>query len=192
MNRTRNTIVATLMAGSALLAVAACSNGDGKDSAPAATASPASNAPDNPAAPQASAAGDSEQAPSDGKGVGQLTGNSGITGKVHSVTRRDGMVLVKFEVTNRSSENYLAVDWRDGTEVYTLAGSSIVDRAHKKRYMALIDTNNRCLCSEHVGSIDKGQTRQFYAQFEAPSNDVKQVDLALGTLSVVTVPLQEG
>lgn len=191
MNRTRQTVVATLIAGSALLGVAACSDSDGNDTTAAAKAGPASATSSNAAAPAASTAENSPQA-ADGPAVAQLKGGNGIGGQVHSVQRRDGMVMVKFEVTNRSDEDYLTVDWRDGTEVYTLAGSSIVDRAHKKRYMALVDTNGRCLCSEHTASIDKGQTRQLYAQFEAPSNDVKQVDLALGTLSVVTVPIQEG
>ncbi|MFJ8752070.1 hypothetical protein ACIREO_22475 [Streptomyces sp. NPDC102441] len=190
MNRTRQTVVATLIAGSALLGVAACSGSDSNNATAAAKDSPASASPNSPEVPVTPAAEGSQQA--DGPAVAQLKGGNGIEGKVHSVQRKDGMVMVKFDVTNRSDKDYLTVDWRDGTEVYTLAGSSIVDRTHKKRYMALVDTNGRCLCSEHTASIDKGQTRQLYAQFEAPSTDVKQVDLALGTLSVVTVPIQEG
>ncbi|MER5985635.1 hypothetical protein [Streptomyces sp. NPDC001787] len=191
MNRTRQTVVATLIAGSALLGMGACSGSDGDEPTTAAKASPADDTSSRASAPAATAAEDSPQT-AKGPAVAQLQGGNGIDGQIHSVQRKDGMVMVTFEVTNRSDQNYLTVDWRDGTEVYTLAGSSIVDRTHKKRYMALVDTNGRCLCSEHTASIDKGQTRQFYAQFEAPSNDVKQVDLALGTLSVVTVPLQEG
>ncbi|GKQ33594.1 hypothetical protein [Streptomyces sp. A012304] len=179
MNRALHSVVATLMAGSSLLAVAACSDNDSGTSRPIQSAAtigtPAST--ESQAAPAA---------------VARLKGDNGIDAKIQSVQRKDGMVLVRFEVTNRGSKNYLTVDWRDGSDVYTLAGSSIVDRTHKKRYMALIDSSGRCLCSEHTGSIDKGQTKQLYAQFEAPPSDVKQVDLALGNLSVVTVPLQEG
>ncbi|MFE6412120.1 hypothetical protein ACFVOR_34900 [Streptomyces sp. NPDC057837] len=190
MNRALHSVVATLMAGSSLLAVAACSDNDSGTSRPIQSAAtigtPAST--ESQAAPAAAApAADATSA-----AVARLKGDNGIDAKIHSVQRKDGMVLVRFEVTNRGSKNYLTVDWRDGSDVYTLAGSSIVDRTHKKRYMALIDSSGRCLCSEHTGSIDKGQTKQLYAQFEAPPSDVKQVDLALGNLSVVTVPLQEG
>ncbi|MFJ6437842.1 hypothetical protein [Streptomyces sp. NPDC091416] len=190
MNRTPHTLIAILIAGSTLAAVSGCSNSDDSVSR-AAEVSPAAATPNSQGSPETA----SESAPQqsdNGASVAELKGDSGIDGKVHSVQRRDGVVMVKFEVTNRSDENYLTVDWRDGTDVYTLAGSSIVDRPHKKRYMALLDTNGRCLCSEHTNSIDKGQTKQLYAQFEAPPNDVKQVDLALGNLSVVTVPMQEG
>ncbi|ATM24561.1 hypothetical protein SMD44_p10062 (plasmid) [Streptomyces alboflavus] len=195
MNRTLHTLVATVLASAALLTVSACSDSDNDSDNTKAAASETASGPGGisggstgtPEAPLA----DNQQA-SDGRPVARIKGGDGIEGEIHSVQRQDGMVMVKFEVTNRSDENYLTVDWQDGTNVYTLSGSSIVDRKNKKRYMALMDSNERCLCSERTGSIDKGKTKQLYVQFEAPPTEVKQVDLALANLSVVTVPIQEG
>ena len=191
VNRTLHTLVATFIAGSALVAVSACSNSDDNTSR-AAQASPAEATAGTDGTPGVPPVSGTQQR-ADGVSVAQIKGDDGIDGKIHSVQRKDGIVMVQFEVTNHRSKDYLTVEWRDeGPNVYTLAGSSIVDRKNKKRYMALLDTNGRCLCSEHTGSIEKGTTKQLYAQFEAPPNDVKQVDLALGNLSVVTVAVQEG
>ncbi|MEV7869132.1 hypothetical protein AB0P17_24255 [Streptomyces sp. NPDC088124] len=186
-----HTLVATFIAGSALVAVSACSNREDTTS-PAAQASSSDTTSATVGTPEAPSVSSTRQS-TDREVVAHLKGDDGIDGKIHSVRRQDGIVMVKFEVTNHRSKDYLTVEWRDeGPTVYTLAGSSIVDRKNKKRHMALLDTNGRCLCSEHTGFIEKGKTKQLYAQFDAPPNDVKQVDLALGNLSVVTVPILEG
>ncbi|MFF1715786.1 hypothetical protein [Streptomyces sp. NPDC058268] len=191
MNKTSHTLIATAIAGVALLTVSACSGTNDKGTGSSAQSSAAS-APANSSEAPSTAPAEGTQQTSNDTAVARIKGGDGIDGKILSVQRKDGMVVVKAEVTNHSDENYLTVDWQDGTSVYTLSGSSIVDRKNKKRYMALLDSNERCLCSERTGSIDKGKTKQLYASFEAPPSDVKEVDLALANLSVVTVPIQEG
>ncbi|MGW6202164.1 hypothetical protein ACWF9B_00695 [Streptomyces sp. NPDC055089] len=187
----RHTTVAALALAAATLALTACSGEAEPASAGAPKASSATqeheNVSKNPAEapdPQATTL------PSEQKPIARTQGDKGIVGEVYKVQRKDGMLTVWAGAKNTGSESYAAYNWRNGTDVYTLAGSSAVDKKNSKRYMALLDSSGRCLCSEKLGdSIDPGETRPLYVQFEAPPQNVDEVDLQLGNMQVVSIPI---
>lgn len=187
----RHTTVAIALAAAATLALTACSGEAEQASAGAPKASSATQDHENVSQDPAKAPDPQATAlPSEQKPIARTQGDKGIVGEVYKVQRKDGMLTVWAGAKNTGSEGYSAVDWRNGTDVYTLAGSSVVDKKNSKRHMALLDSSGKCLCSESLGdAIDPGETRPLYVQFEAPPQNVDEVDLQLGNMQVVSIPI---
>jgi hypothetical protein len=177
------------LSAAAVLSLGACSSDAGKDPAGVTKASPAAQETAR-TAPAASPDTEATALPTDQKPIARTPGDKGIVGEVYKVQRKDGVLTVWAGAKNTGSESYAAYNWRNGTDVYTLAGSSAVDKKNSKRYMALLDSSGRCLCSEKLGdSIEPGETRPLYVQFQDPPQNVDEVDLQLGNLQVVSIPL---
>ncbi|MFC8021637.1 hypothetical protein [[Kitasatospora] papulosa] len=180
------------LAALAVLSLAACSreagnNPPGDAKASAATQENASKDPTAAPNPQ------STTLPSEQKPIARTQGDKGIVGEVYKVQRKDGVVTVWAGAKNTGSENYMPVNWRNGDDYYTLAGSSVVDTKNSKRYMALLDSSGKCLCSEKLGdAIEPGETRPLYAQFQAPPQSVSEVDLQLGNMQAVSITIPAG
>ncbi|MFI5864584.1 hypothetical protein [Streptomyces sp. NPDC051546] len=191
-HRRATTTFCLALSAAAVLSLAACSSdaGDapaGATQASAAAQENASKSSGAPADPQATTL------PSEQKPIARTQGDKGIIGEVYKVQRKDGVLTVWAGAKNAGSENYAAVNWRNGDDYYTLAGSSVVDKKNSKRYMALLDSSGKCLCSEKLGdSIEPGETRPLFAQFQAPPQSVNEVDLQLGNMPVVSIAIPAG
>ncbi|MFD9569790.1 hypothetical protein ACFWBI_08100 [Streptomyces sp. NPDC059982] len=170
------------------LALAGCGGGDdGK-------------APAKPSSPQSQGAGSKAPVPSKGQSseptevIATLSGQAGMTLSINSV-RRDagGFVTVNGQIKNTGSESFThTADWR-GIELKgsgeSVAGATLVDKAGKKRYYVLRDTESRCLCTMGVSSVDPGQTIPFFAQFPAPPASTTEVEFSLPTFASATVKI---
>ncbi|MFJ2629019.1 hypothetical protein ACIO6T_38095 [Streptomyces sp. NPDC087532] len=190
LKRFRPAATAVTLATLGVLTLAACGDNGGKSSAatPASSRTQSEGTPAAQGTPAQPSAQDTTL-PSERKAIARTQGDKGIVGEIYKVERKDGILTVWAGARNTGTENYMASSWKNGTDVYTLAGSSIVDRKNSKRFMALLDSSGNCLCSERLGdSIEPGETRPLYAQFQAPPQSVTEVDLQLGTMQVVTIP----
>ncbi|MFD8288954.1 hypothetical protein [Streptomyces lavendulae] len=172
------------------LALTGCGGGGGGDAkAPAKSSSPKSQGAGN-------------QAPVPGAGqsteptevIATLNGQAGMTLLINSV-RRDagGFVTVNGQIKNTGSEPFThTADWR-GIELKgsgeSVAGATLVDKAGKKRYYVLRDTESRCLCTTGVSSVDPGQVVPFFAQFPAPPASTTDVEFSLPTFATATVKI---
>ncbi|WP_046779074.1 hypothetical protein [Streptomyces yangpuensis] len=180
------------VAGAAVMAVtlAGCgSGGDGK-----------SGEPQKPAAAPSQGTASQNATPSKGQSseptevVATLTGQAGMALEINSV-RRDpgGFLTVSGQLKNTGSQSYKdTVAWR-GIELKgtgeSVAGATLVDKAGKKRYYVLRDTESRCLCTTGVSSVDAGQVIPFFAQFPAPPSSTSEVEFSLPTFATATVKI---
>lgn len=58
-----------------------------------------------------------------------------------------------------------------------------MDKAGKKKYLILRDTQGRCLCTKFEGGgVDAGQSADWYAQFPAPPEGTTKVDFQVGDM----------
>lgn len=114
---------------------------------------------------------------------------------VVNTARRDagGFVTVKGRVKNKTGDIFAAPGWQgDEQELAgnsaSMAGASLVDKAGKKRYLILRDTDGRCLCTKFEG-FTPGAEQAFYAQFPAPPETTSEVDFQVPTMPTATIKI---
>ena len=104
---------------------------------------------------------------------------------VRSAKRLAGEVVeVRFTITNTSDtatlEPYSDFAESGAAVDYSVSGAALVDLPNDKRYLALLDSEDTCLCTDlNNRSIQPGDTSAMYVQFPAPANDVTTVGFTL-------------
>ncbi|MFF3679977.1 hypothetical protein ACFYYS_39160 [Streptomyces sp. NPDC002120] len=156
--------------------------------------------PQKSSTPQSQGAGSQNPAPSSSQGseptevIATLNGQAGMTLLINSARRESGGFLtVTGQIKNTGSQSYKdTVAWR-GIELKgtgeSVAGATLVDKAGKKRYYVLRDTESRCLCTTGVSSVDAGQVIPFFAQFPAPPASTTEVEFSLPTFATAAVKI---
>ncbi|MER6214855.1 hypothetical protein ACWC5F_05450 [Streptomyces sp. NPDC001272] len=123
-----------------------------------------------------------------------LKGQEGMILEINSVQRDPGgFVTVTGQLKNTGSTSFKdTVAWR-GIELKgtgeSVAGATLVDKAGKKRYYVLRDTESRCLCTTGVSSVDAGQAIPFFAQFPTPPPSTTEVEFNLPTFAPASVKI---
>src|ERR1044072_5008249 len=126
------------------LAVAGCGSGDGGGKEPEDGSSQKSTAAKNDD-------GQTEPAADSKKVIGEIKGPKGIVVTIHSVVRDSGgFVTVNGTLANHGDTLFFAVNWSSkepelSTTGSSLSGASLIDKAGKKRYLVLRDTDGQCL-----------------------------------------------
>ncbi|MGW1515456.1 hypothetical protein [Streptomyces sp. NPDC002287] len=176
----------------AVLALTLAGCGDGSDDKAKAPAK--SSPPQSQGAGSQGAASGNGQSPQPTEVIATLSGQAGMTLVINSV-RRDsgGFVTVTGQIKNTGKEAFTHTsDWR-GIELKgsgeSVAGATLVDKAGKKRYYVLRDTESRCLCTTGISSVDPGQAVPFFAQFPAPPSATTEVEFSLPTFTSATVKI---
>lgn len=187
--RGRGRAAAVVAAAVMALSLTACGGGDDDVSGDGQDKKPASNG-----------AADEKQ-PADGvdtdKVIGELKGPNGIEVVVHSAERDSGgFVTVNGTLKNNGDKTFRAAEWRSEETAITskssIAGATLVDKAGKKRYMVLRDTDGQCLCTTGLSGVKSGETRPVFAQFPAPPDKVTQVEFQVPSMSPATIELSDG
>ncbi|GGR77421.1 hypothetical protein Snoj_79450 [Streptomyces nojiriensis] len=175
--------VAAVMA----LTLAGCGGGD----------DPKSKDPQRPSAPQSQGAG-SQVAPSQAQSsapppvIATVDGANGMVLTINSATRdAGGFLTVNGQLKNNGKEPFVGTSaWR-GNELTqsgeSVAGATLVDKAAKKRYYVLRDTDGRCLCTTGISSVGAGQTVPIFIQFPAPPTSTTEVEFSLPTFATAVV-----
>ncbi|MFD0719605.1 hypothetical protein [Streptomyces globosus] len=104
-----------------------------------------------------------------------------------------GFLTVSGELKNTGSQAFASTAaWR-GNELNSsgasVAGVTLIDKAGKKRYYVLRDTEGRCLCTTGLTVIEAGQTVPFFAQFPAPPTSTTEVEFNLPTFASATIKI---
>lgn len=133
------------------------------------------------------------------KVLAEVKGGDSMTLTVTSAERDDGgFVTVNGRLTNGSSKLWTGVEWKsDETELSvknqaSMAASKLTDKAGKKRYFILRDTEGRCLCTSFQGGLKPGETKSWYAQFPAPPEDSTEVDFQIADMPPASLKISEG
>ncbi|GGS88806.1 MULTISPECIES: hypothetical protein [Streptomyces] len=170
-------------------ALAGCGGGD--DGKPASAQSVS--------APQPTA-GQSQNAASDKSGSAAATiiataaGEEGMVLEINEARRdQGGFLTVSGNLKNTGAKDFNhTTAWR-GNELTgsgeSVAGATLVDKAGKKRYYVLRDTEGRCLCTTGVNSIGAGKALPIFAQFPAPPTTTTEVEFNLPTFASATIKI---
>ncbi|MFB7467864.1 hypothetical protein ACFCZ1_30980 [Streptomyces sp. NPDC056224] len=178
------------MAVAAVLALALAGCGGGDDNKP--------KAESKPQTPQSQVGGTQSDAPSTTPTPTQVlatvNGEGGMTLTINSAAREaGGFLTVSGQLKNTGATPFVnTAPWR-GNELnasgVSVAGVTLVDKAGKKRYYVLRDTEGRCLCTTGLAIIEAGQVVPFFAQFPAPPTGTTEVEFSLPTFATATVKL---
>ncbi|MFJ5549597.1 hypothetical protein [Streptomyces sp. NPDC093225] len=187
----RRGAAAIAMAAALALAVSGCGSDDGDKQ-------PESKAPSETVAKESTKSADpSDSAESDPNvKLAEVKGAGGVVLVIHEAKRDPGgFVTVSGTITNEGSSPITTTAW-SGTELdvvtknpNSVAGATLVDRAGKKRYYTLRDTDGRCLCTTGLGVSMPGKSNNVFMQFPAPPEGTQEVDFTLPTFATATIKI---
>ncbi|MFB6705563.1 hypothetical protein ACFCW6_12715 [Streptomyces sp. NPDC056333] len=195
--RTRRVVAAVSMTAALALAVTACGSDDGgKTKDPASSSS--SSTPDKPSdgdkgAQEDTAAGDKVDP---NVKLAEARGEKDMLLVVNEVKRDSGgFVTVQGELKNQGDAAVNPSAWA-GSEstivsknLNSVGGATLVDKAGKKRYYILRDTDGRCLCTTGMSAVQPGKSVPVFMQFPAPPSTTTEVDLSLPTFATTSVKI---
>ncbi|MFI6939615.1 hypothetical protein ACIBI4_10100 [Streptomyces sp. NPDC050418] len=189
--KARRALTAVAITTGLVFTVAGCGGDDGGgDDAKASESSPAKN--DKSDKPK-----EEPEAPAESEVLAEVKGGQNITLSFNSVVRDEGGFLtVTGKVKNDGSARWIAGDWRgDEKELQrnaaSMAGATLVDKAGKKRYFVLRDTEGRCLCTKFT-PLNSGEERTWYAQFPAPPDTATNVTFQIADMPPAELEISEG
>ncbi|MFH9421396.1 hypothetical protein [Streptomyces sp. NPDC017529] len=128
--------------------------------------------------------------------IGEMKGPDGVVVTLHSAVRDSGgFVTLSGTVTNKGTKIFNAINWRSNETGMrsrsSVSGATLVDKAGKKRYLVLRDTEGECLCTTGLSGLKPGESRPLFAQFPAPPEKVTEVDFQLPTMPPVSVTISD-
>ncbi|AZM90875.1 hypothetical protein [Streptomyces sp. W1SF4] len=171
------------------ITVAGCGGGDDK---PKAAPGPSSAKSQGDSSKPQTSSGEPKPAPTEV--LATVNGEQGMTLTINSAARdAGGFLTISGQLKNTGSQAFgSTAAWR-GNELNSsgssVAGVTLVDKAGKKRYYVLRDTEGRCLCTTGLTIIEAGQTVPFFAQFPLPPASTNQVDFNMPTFATATVKI---
>ncbi|MEJ8637125.1 MULTISPECIES: hypothetical protein [Streptomyces] len=188
---TRRAVTAVLAA-AALSLSTACGGGDsGSDDKKS-----SNSASTEPGKPQESGDGGGNTVPDKSKTLATISGSNGFEFTVHSAVRDEGGFLtVSGAVKNTSDKRQVPPSQWNGQETQvkrtgrSLAGMTLIDKAGKKRYYVLRDTDGFPLTTTGMSSLDSGKSVDFFAQFPAPPNETTTLDLQIPLMPTATIEI---
>ncbi|MEU9236498.1 hypothetical protein [Streptomyces subrutilus] len=181
---------AVAVAAALVLTLAGCGD-DGQGKAPQSTPT-AQKSPDAGPEPQSSVSGSQSSAPP--QVLATLNGEAGVVLTINSAARdAGGFLTVSGQIKNTGDKAFgNTAAWR-GNELnasgVSVAGVNLVDKAGKKRYYVLRDTEGRCLCTTGVVIIEAGQSVPFFAQFPAPPATTSEVEFNFPTFASASLKI---
>jgi len=91
-----------------------------------------------------------------------------------------GTVTLKFAVINDSGQKFFLGGKLGGSSYgYNVSGVDLVDAAGKKKYLVILDSEKKCLCSTIEGELEPKSRIKVYAKFPAPPEGVKKITIEI-------------
>jgi hypothetical protein len=131
-----------------------------------------------------------------GTALAELEGRHGLALTITSATREPaGCLTVRGNLKNDAPETTVVPAELRGDElgVYrtgpSLAGATVVDFAHSKRYYVLRDTSGHPLTTTGLSTLDAGESVRVFMQFPAPPTGTTTVGLQLPTFDSANIQI---
>ncbi|MFD3916012.1 hypothetical protein [Streptomyces sp. NPDC058603] len=174
------------------ISLTACGGGDAdnKQNAGASSSAPGDEKPKDGAESGGTTVPDTSQT------LATINGTNGFQVLIHTAVRDEGGFLtVTGTVKNTDSKNQqVPLQW-NGQESQikgkgrSFAGITLVDKAEKKRYYVLRDTDANPLTTTGISRMDGGSSVTFFAQFPAPPSSTTQVDIQIPVMPTATIEI---
>ncbi|MFE9397462.1 hypothetical protein [Streptomyces flavidovirens] len=192
--KARRALTAVAITTGLVLAVAGCGGGDDGKSNSDTTSSPTGQGKADDEKPTER----ESEAPVEDTVLAEVKGGDDITLTITAAVRDEGgFVTVEGKVRNGSGSRWSAPGWQGSERELagnsgSMAGSSLVDRTGKKKYLVLRDTDGRCLCTQFSGGFRSGDEKTWYAQFPAPPVGTTKVDFQIAEMPPATIEISDG
>lgn len=128
--------------------------------------------------------------------LAEVRGQNGVLLVVNEVKRDSGgFVTVQGEIKNEGNLSVNPAAWAGNESVIvrknlnSVGGATLVDKAGKKRYYILRDTDGRCLCTNGIRPLAPGKSVPVFMQFPAPPDTTAEVDLSLPTFATTSLKI---
>jgi hypothetical protein len=178
------------------VSLAACGSGSGNDGGGGKGDQAGSVASSAPAKETPTSESSGTTVPDTSKTLTTINGSNGFQIVIHTADRDEGGFLtVTGTIRNSSGKSQVApVEW-NGQEPQvqrtgrSLAGMTLVDKAEKKRYYVLRDTDGFPLTTTGIVAVNPGKDVAFFAQFPAPPDSTSQMDIQLPMMPTATIAI---
>ncbi|WLQ50628.1 hypothetical protein P8A21_25505 [Streptomyces poriferorum] len=192
--KSRRVVAAASMAAALALVVTGCGGDDGDKANGAGTSSSSkSSEGGDKGSSDDTAAGDKVDP---NVKLAEVKGQNGVLLVVNEVKRDSGgFVTVQGEIKNEGDQAVNPAAWAGSESVIvrknlnSVGGATLVDKAGKKRYYILRDTDGRCLCTTGIRPLVPGKSLPVFMQFPAPPDTTTEVDLSLPTFATTSLKI---
>jgi hypothetical protein len=186
--RAAGTVIATVTLAVSLVACGSGADGDKQASAAASSSASEKETPepgtDGPTVPDVSTT------------LATINGSNGFQFVINTADRdAGGFLTVTGSIKNTSNKQLTApIQW-NGQESQvkrtgpSLGGTTLVDKAEKKRYYVLRDTDGFPLTTTGISLVKAGASVAFFAQFPAPPDGTSQVDIQVPLMPTATIEI---
>jgi len=112
---------------------------------------------------------------------GELPGTSV---RVSELKVSNGTVMLKFALINDGTQAFnpdTLNDSRDGSlhDSHAIGGVYLIDAANKKKYLAVFDLDNHCICSRNSQDIPTKSSANLWVKFPAPPDSVTKIGVVV-------------
>ncbi|WP_351226084.1 hypothetical protein [Streptomyces sp. NPDC002133] len=128
--------------------------------------------------------------------LAEVKGQGGAVLVVNEVKRDSGgFVTVQGEIKNDGDQSINPAAWAGNesaivrNNLNSVGGATLVDKAGKKRYYVLRDTDGRCLCTTKIRPLQPGKSTPVFMQFPAPPDTTTEVDFNLPTFATTSLKI---
>ncbi|WP_328512236.1 hypothetical protein OG842_14540 [Streptomyces sp. NBC_00376] len=195
--KSRRVVAAVSMTAALALAVTGCGAEDGggtKDTgSPSSPTSPKSSDEDKGTKQEDTAAGENVDP---NVKLAEAKGEKDMLLVVNQVERDSGgFVTVQGELKNQGDVAVNPSVWAGNenaivtNNLNSVGGATLVDKAGKKRYYILRDTDGRCLCTTGMSAVQPGKSVPVFMQFPAPPAATTEVDFNLPTFATTSLKI---
>ncbi|MFI1868176.1 hypothetical protein [Streptomyces jumonjinensis] len=187
---------AVLVAAALSLSLTACGGGDDGSDRKNTGAESTQSGPEQPKQPSADEGAEGAEEPGAGATLAVIKGANGFEFTISAAERDEGGFLtLSGTVKNISSGRKIPpVQW-NGQENQvkrtgpSLGGVTLIDKAGKKRYYVLRDTEGYPLTTTGLGAFEAGASVDFFAQFPAPPEETEALDLQIPLMPSATIEI---
>jgi len=107
----------------------------------------------------------------------------GLSLQVQELKVSNGTAMLRFTIVNDSSGVFDPSTLADKTaakpDYSSISGVYLVDTAHKKKYLVVLDSDSHCLCSRESQNIQSKSGANLWAKFPAPPDDVQKIGVVV-------------
>ena len=112
---------------------------------------------------------------------------AGLRIEVVELKRGSGDTLtVRFNLINDSGEKFEPKGWYFGDykghqnqDIGSVGALTLIDTVGKKKYFVVRDTDENCVCSNPIPSVNAKSRAALWAKFPAPPSDVKKIGVVI-------------
>jgi hypothetical protein len=95
--------------------------------------------------------------------------SSGGSIEIHSLTRdSEQLVTLRFSLVNEGTDSVDVANRFGGVGSRSMEGVYLVDPDGLKKYLTVLDGDDRCLCSTNLFNVESGERLDLFATFAAP------------------------